>query len=186
MRHYETTYILRPNLGEDQFTEIIERTNAIVTDDDGSIIDIDRWGIKTLAYEIKKETQGYYVNMNYAAHGTTVAEIERIFRIDDRLLRYLTIKLADAIDEAGIDSIKEQIATQAAEAESAEKAETEGTEETAAKETDTKKTASDTTEKSEKKSAKTGETEATEDTATEDTAGEETAAVQTEESEKQS
>lgn len=117
MRHYETTYILRPNLGEDQFTEIIERTNAIVTDDDGSIIDIDRWGIKSLAYEIKKETQGYYVYMNYAAHGTTVSEIERIFRIDDRLLRYLTIKLADAIDEAGVEKAKELIAAEAAAAE---------------------------------------------------------------------
>ena len=125
MRHYETTYILRPNLGEDQFTEIIERTNAIVTDDDGSIIDIDHWGIKKLAYEIKKETQGYYVYMNYAAHGTTISEIERIFRIDDRLLRYLTIKLADAIDEAGIDQAREKIAAEAA---AAEVAETEGTE----------------------------------------------------------
>ncbi len=45
MRHYETTYILRPNLGEDQFNEIIERTNAIVTDDGGSVIALDRWGI---------------------------------------------------------------------------------------------------------------------------------------------
>jgi small subunit ribosomal protein S6 len=122
MRHYETTYILRPNLGEDQFAEIIERTNAIVTDDGGSIINVDQWGIKKLAYEIKKETQGYYVYMNYAAHGTTVSELERIFRIDDRLLRYLTIKLADAIDEAGIDEAKELIAAEAAAVE-AEKAE---------------------------------------------------------------
>ena len=117
MRHYETTYIMRPNLGEDQFTEIIERTNAIVTDDGGTVIDVDRWGIKRLAYEIRKETQGYYVCMNYAAHGSTVSEIERIFRIDDRLLRYLTIKLADAIDAAGVNAVKEQIAAEAAAAE---------------------------------------------------------------------
>ncbi len=110
MRHYETTYILRPNLGEDQFNEIIERTNAIVTDDGGSIIDIEHWGIKKLAYEIKKETQGYYVYMSYAAPGTTVKELERIFRIDDRLLRYLTIKLTESIDAAGIDEEKEKIA----------------------------------------------------------------------------
>ena len=134
MRHYETTYILRPNLGEDQFTEIIERTNAIVTDDDGSIIDIDRWGIKKLAYEIKKEAQGYYVYMNYAAHGTTVSEIERIFRIDDRLLRYLTIKLADAIDEAGVNEAKEKIAAMAA----AEAVETEETEQSTAAEAEPK------------------------------------------------
>jgi small subunit ribosomal protein S6 len=186
MRHYETTYILRPNLGEDQFTEIIERTNAIVTDDNGSIIDIDRWGIKTLAYEIKKETQGYYVNMNYAAHGTTVAEIERIFRIDDRLLRYLTIKLADAIDEAGIDTIKEQIAAQAAEAESVDTEEAVDTEKTGAKET-----ASGKTEESEKQAVETEKAEDTEGITTEksdseETDSKETASEKTEESEKQS
>ena len=131
MRHYETTYILRPNLGEDQFTEIIERTNAIITDDGGSVIEVDRWGIKKLAYEIKKESQGYYVYMSYAAHGRIVNEIERIFRIDDRLLRYLTIKLADAIDAEGIDKAKQQIADMAAAAKEAEEQATEDSGETA-------------------------------------------------------
>lgn len=114
MRHYETTYILRPNLGEDQFTEIIERTNAIVQDDKGAVIDVDRWGMKKLAYEIRKETQGFYVYMNYAAPGSTIQELERIFRIDDRVLRYLTVKLADEIDSTGIDQEKERIAAIAA------------------------------------------------------------------------
>ena len=114
MRHYETTYILRPNLGEEQFTEIIDRTNAIVQGDKGSVIDVDRWGMKKLAYEIRKETQGYYVYMNYAAPGSTIQELDRIFRIDDRVLRYLTVKLAEEIDDAGIDQEKARIAALAA------------------------------------------------------------------------
>jgi small subunit ribosomal protein S6 len=116
MRHYETTYILRPNLGEEKFTEIIERTNAIVAGDNGSVIDIDRWGIKKLAYEIKKETQGYYICMNYAAPGSTIQEMERIFRIDDNVLRYLTIKLdkGKEIDQTGVEQEKEKIAAIAA------------------------------------------------------------------------
>ncbi len=116
MRHYETTYILRPNLGEEKFTEIIERTNAIIEGDNGSVIDIDRWGIKKLAYEIKKETQGYYICMNYAAPGSTIQEMERIFRIDENVLRYLTIKLdkGKAIDETGVEQEKEKIAAIAA------------------------------------------------------------------------
>jgi len=114
MRHYETTYILRPNLGEEQFTEIIDRTNAIVTNDGGAIICLDRWGIKRLAYEINREIQGYYVYMNYAAPGKTVDEIERIFRIDDRALRYLTVKLGDAMDTEAIEAEKQRIAEKAA------------------------------------------------------------------------
>jgi len=110
MRQYETTFILRPNLGEEQFTEIIDRTCGIITDDGGVIIDIDRWGSRRLAYEIKKETMGYYVCLNYAAPGTTIEEVERIFRLDDRLLRFLTIKLADEIDTDGIAREKESFA----------------------------------------------------------------------------
>ncbi len=133
MRHYETTYILRPNLGEEQFKEIIDRTNAIVTDAGGSIVDIDEWGIKTLAYEIKKETQGYYVYMNYAAPGSIIKELERIFRIDDRLLRYLTVKLADSIDDSGITAAKEEIAAKAAAEEEAAAEAEESSETTEAK-----------------------------------------------------
>ncbi len=109
MRHYETTYILRPNLGEEQFTEIIERTSNIITNDGGVIISLSRWGMKRLAYEIKKEVQGYYVYLNYAAPGKTIEEIERIFRIDDRLLRFLTIKLSDAIDDQAIEQERKRL-----------------------------------------------------------------------------
>jgi small subunit ribosomal protein S6 len=152
MRHYETTFILRPNLGEDQFTEIIDRTCAIVTDDGGSIINTDRWGIKRLAYEIKKEVQGYYVCLNYAAPGKTVNEIERIFRIDDRLLRYLTIKLADAITTDGISKEQEAFAVRAAAVE-------EEVETTEDKGTSVDTTPAETTEKTEEPEEKTPATE---------------------------
>lgn len=114
MRRYETTYILRPNLGEEQFSEIIERTNKIVKTDGGAIINLERWGTRKLAYEIKKETFGHYIYVDYAALGASVHEMERIFRIDDRVLRFLTVKLADAIDEAGIVSETERAVAAAA------------------------------------------------------------------------
>ena len=114
MKRYETTYILRPNLGEEQFSEIIERTNKIVKGDGGAVINLERWGTKKLAYEIKKESFGHYIYFDFAAPGTTVHEMERIFRIDDRVLRFLTVKLTDAIDEAGIASETERAVALAA------------------------------------------------------------------------
>jgi len=160
MRHYENTFILRPNLGEDQFTEVIDRTCAIITDDGGTIINIDRWGIKRLAYEIKKEVQGYYVNLNFAAPGKTINEIERIFRIDDRLLRYLTIKLADSMDQDAITKEQDGFAARAA-ADEADEAET--TEETAT-EPSTKTVTTEKTETTEKTGEQEQKTEATEKT----------------------
>lgn len=128
MRHYETTYILRPNLGEGQFTEIIDRTNAIVTNDGGAIICLDRLGVKRLAYEINREVQGCYIYMNYAAPGKTVDEIERIFRIDDRVIRYLTVKLGDSMNAEAIETEKQRIAEKAAARAQAQSEETEGEE----------------------------------------------------------
>lgn len=128
MRRYETTYILRPNLGESQITEIIDRTNDIIKNDGGTIIDLNRWGLKTLAYEIKKEKQGHYIYFDYTAHGSTVEEMERIFRIDDQVLRFLTIKLADSIDQETIDNEIERIVASAAAEKLAEETEEAGEE----------------------------------------------------------
>ncbi len=106
MRRYETIYILRPNLGEDEINTIVENTNQIISDENGTIIDLNKWGMKKLAYLIKKEAQGYYVYCDYAGTPAAVAEIERKFRIDDAVLKYMTIKTAAAISE---DQIKEAV-----------------------------------------------------------------------------
>jgi len=112
MRRYETTYILRPNLGDNIINEIVERTNSLITNDGGAIIYQDVWGLKKLAYDIKKESLGYYIYIDFAAPETLINEMERIFRIDDNIIRYLTIKVADDIDQDKIASEAERLAAE--------------------------------------------------------------------------
>jgi small subunit ribosomal protein S6 len=100
MRRYETVFILKSSTGEDEITAIIDKVSSIITDDGGTVLKIDKWGLKKMAYLIKKETQGYYIHIDYAAVPAAVAEIERIFKIDDRLLKFMTLKLADTCDPA--------------------------------------------------------------------------------------
>ncbi len=95
MRRYETIIIIRPHASEDDITGIIERTQGIIEASNGSIVNIDKWGLKKLAYLINKEQQGYYVFIEYAGLPEAVAEMERIYRIDDRVLKFLTIKTQD-------------------------------------------------------------------------------------------
>lgn len=115
MRRYETISILRPNLSEGEITTIIDNTTKIITDEQGSIIDQTKWGLKKLAYPIKKESQGLYLFCEYAATPAAVAEIERKFRIDDAVLKYLTIKVADSISADQIEqAISESKARNAA------------------------------------------------------------------------
>ncbi len=131
MRRYELIFILRSNLGEEEITKVIDYSQKIITDEGGSVIELNRWGMKKLAYPIKKELQGYYVFCDYAGTPAAVSEIERRFRIDDAVLKYLTIKIADSMTAeevaAAISTVKEhnEAARKAAEEEAAATAETE-------------------------------------------------------------
>lgn len=102
MRRYETIYILSPTMSEDEVTAVIDATNAILTRDNGQVISLDKWGLRNLAYLIKNETHGYYVYCDYATDPANVTEMERKFRIDESVMKYLTVKIADSINEEGI------------------------------------------------------------------------------------
>lgn len=122
MRRYETIFILRPSLSEKEIDDIIENTSNLINKDDGSIIDLDRWGMRKLAYLIKKENQGYYVLMDYCTSPQTVAEMERKFRIDDSVLKYMTVKVVDSIKEEEIDAVKQAVEEEKAAKKAAEEA----------------------------------------------------------------
>jgi len=96
MRRYESIFIIRPDAGESDISEIIGKVDATIANDAGSVIKTDRWGLRKLAYLIKKESQGYYVYIDYAGLPATVKEMERNFKIDDRILKFMTVKLADS------------------------------------------------------------------------------------------
>ena len=102
MRRYETIFILRPSTGEEEINRIIGSTTQIILGDQGTIIELNRWGMKKLAYLIKKEVLGYYVFCDFAGTPEAVAEIERKFRIEDLVLKYMTIKTAGSINEEEI------------------------------------------------------------------------------------
>ena len=127
MRRYETIYILRPSLSEDEVNGVVEKTNAILCTGGGEIIAVDKWGLRKLAYLIKKESQGYYVFCDYGTTPDNVTEMERIFRIDDSVMKYMTVKVADSIDAEGIVTARGDY--EAAKAAAAEKAEQEAQEE---------------------------------------------------------
>jgi len=120
MRRYETIFIVRPNVGEDEIEAITSRTTSTIENDGGTILRINNWGLKKLAYLIKKENQGYYVYLDYAGSPVSIAEIERLFKIDDRVLKYLTVKLADSCDP---EAVKEQLAQEESVSASAEEGE---------------------------------------------------------------
>lgn len=94
MRKYETIFILKPNLEEEKRNELIEKFKAIIASN-GEVKDVSEWGLKKLAYEIKKIKEGYYVLVNFVANPDLPKELERNYRISDDVLRYIVVNLED-------------------------------------------------------------------------------------------
>ena len=121
MRRYETIFIVDNDLSEEDRSPIFEKLKDLTQQHSGLLVMVDEWGGKKLAYEIKKKARGYYVRLDYCGSGVLVNEIERFFRIDDRILKYMTVLLDKDVD---IEAVKEEIAkaqeTQTNETESSE------------------------------------------------------------------
>ena len=107
MRRYETIFIIDNDLSEEGRSPILEKLENLIQQYDGLRVMFDEWGTKRLAYEIKKKARGYYVCLDYCGSATLVNEIERFFRIDDRVLKYMTVVLDKDVD---IENVKEEIA----------------------------------------------------------------------------
>jgi len=99
MRHYESIIIVHPAAtGEDELSKIIDKYTSVITSHEGSLAKIDKWGMRKLAYPIRKEIQAYYLYLEFGCTPQGVKEMERQLRIDDRILKYLTVKLGDEFD----------------------------------------------------------------------------------------
>jgi len=107
MRRYETIFIIDNDLSEEDRSPIFDRLKDLVDQHNGLPVTVDQWGSKKLAYEIKKKARGYYVRLDYCGSGILVNEMERFFRIDDRILKFMTVLLDKDVD---IETVKEEIA----------------------------------------------------------------------------
>lgn len=93
LRPYETTFVIDSLLRSDEIDDTIRRYLKFISDNGGEIRRVERWGKKRLAYEIKKRQYGYYVYVRFDGPPTIVAALEREYRLDENILRYLTIQL---------------------------------------------------------------------------------------------
>ena len=103
MKRYEVIVIVKSDLTEEDITALIERCQAIITDRKGVIAKVDKWGKRRLAYEINKQKDGFYYLIDFAGDGPIVAELERNFKIDDRILKFMTVKKEGAVTREGMD-----------------------------------------------------------------------------------
>ncbi len=92
MRHYENLVIVKPTLTEEEIKNTIAAVEEVITSNGGEISARDVMGIRKLAYPIAKNERGYFYVIYYTIEPATISEIERRFRINEELLRFVTIK----------------------------------------------------------------------------------------------
>ena len=92
MRAYETLYIVKPELEEEQLTAVIDKFKGLIENNGGEVTKLDKWGKRRLAYEIKHSREGFYVLMEYNGEAETTAELDRVFRITDEIMKHMILR----------------------------------------------------------------------------------------------
>jgi small subunit ribosomal protein S6 len=98
LREYETIFLVKPDLTDDNVDKLKERVRGIVNREGGKVIRFTVWGKKKTLYPIAKQPRAIYVHANFLGDTKLVAEVERNLRIFDEVTRYLSVKLADEVD----------------------------------------------------------------------------------------
>jgi len=99
MRKFETLLLLSPELAAEAREALIAVLSGVIEREQGAIAKVDHWGMKDLAYPVRKQMRGYYVRFEYDAPPALVAELERVIRISDGIFRFVTVRLPDAVEE---------------------------------------------------------------------------------------
>jgi len=93
LNQYETVFIATPVLSESQMKEAVAKFKKIITDSKGEIVYEEDWGLKKLAYPIQKKSTGFYHLIEFRAEPDLIAKLEVEYRRDERILRFLTMKM---------------------------------------------------------------------------------------------
>ena len=93
MNHYEAVFILNPVLSEDQVKETVKKFEDFLISEGSEIISVEHWGLKKLAYSIQNKQSGFYNLIDFKAANTTVESFETELKRDERIMRYLNVKL---------------------------------------------------------------------------------------------
>jgi len=122
-RHYETLFVVKPTLTEEEIKAQIDNVKSILEKNGAQIAGEFDWGMRKLAYEIEKNPRGYYYVIYYTAPSALIKELERNFRYNEDIIRFLNVKYEnkkeikawqDLVNKAGAASAKKEEAAESA------------------------------------------------------------------------
>jgi len=115
MKYYETLYIVNPDLSTEAYQQVLGKFNGLIEAGRGVIIKVDEWGSRPLAYPVKKYEKGVYVLLQYCGDAGITNGLERDLRLDDRVIKYQTVKISDNADAEALKRQTEEVKAKPAE-----------------------------------------------------------------------
>ncbi|MBR6327647.1 MAG: 30S ribosomal protein S6 [Alphaproteobacteria bacterium] len=103
MSNYESVLIARQDLGTSQVDDLVANLSDVIKTQGGEVVKVDNWGLKNLAYRIKKNRKGHYVVLDIVAPASAIFEYERLVRLNEDIIRYMTIKVDEFNSEMSTD-----------------------------------------------------------------------------------
>jgi len=110
MNHYELLFVLKPTLTDEETKAQIEKVKSSITAQDATIVATDDMGMRKLAYPVEKNERGYYTVVYFQAPGAAIAEIERLLRINEDILKFMTVKYSNKKEIAQFNKMAEAAA----------------------------------------------------------------------------
>jgi len=110
MHRYETIFVVNPDLSDDETQNVIQKFTGIISATGGVQLKLEDWGRRRLAYKIDKFNQGYYVLVDFAGMPAGLMELERNLKIDDRIIRYLSVKTGVNVN---VEALQQELAAKA-------------------------------------------------------------------------
>lgn len=99
-RTYENIFIVRPDLVGEAYTAVVDKFKGVLTEQSATILKVDEWGTRKLAYPIKKNSRGIYVLIAFEAEPKVIKEFERRMRIDESIIKFQTVHLEKGLTAA--------------------------------------------------------------------------------------
>lgn len=97
LRLYEELFIVKPDCTDEQVDPIVEQMTQLIQKDGGAVEKADKWGVRKLAYHVGKHAEGYYILLRFTTTGVTIKEIERRLRVNDLVIKFLTVRLDEEL-----------------------------------------------------------------------------------------
>ena len=106
MQLYESIFIVRPSLSDEDTSKLIDKLKGVV-EKSGTVLKFENWGKKKLAYEVKRERKGTFVYLNFQSKGDLISELERSYRLEDSIIKFLTVRMEQPTAPASTSEVPE-------------------------------------------------------------------------------